>query len=806
MTRRRILCKIFMLVLIAAGVCMMSVGMGAAAAITTEYNGDFVSLTGFQSNPIIWNSSNFEGFNYGLNSHSSETLTITPFTLYGPNIDRTIDAGNLVYNSTAQIKQFEWDQFGSYKIMGFMAEPYFTAYLTTTNFSDSTKWGSIENINLLSGGNLSKVLIDSDDKYTIITGDGLNLKEGYVLNVQQVDLGGNKVLFELTKDGKVVDTEVVYQGQSNAGDDLYVYDELTLGDEADTSTIVARVDTIFRGAYTNAVTIQGIFQISDNITSVEAGDIYGAMEITSVDSTSILMENYVNIILERKSVQPIMGNITFQVADNDTISFYPSVGLTNDSVDDNPVYADYCCLWNLSEGYAFAFSQVDINGQKALFFLLKDGRVVDAILLTEEFSTDVYSNHDYQYVINGTEIINATLKSVFNGIVSSAAKLAEVNQRSEIDGSLLLINDSHIFKSEDPAGIVWNLSDGYALTTKDVSLDGKETWLELSKNGVVVNNEILNEDFANTSIYTSGIGNISYSLEVVFSGANEHAVMIKNVYQYSDVNGSLLLNNGTHLYKTGNPAGMSWALPDGYALTMKDVGIEGEKVWFGLSKDGIIFTENILKSGDSLTHTNGSESFNCTVDGVMHGTLADVVKINGVNLYSDTGVQLVFNDSRTYASGNPQGEIWVLAEGYSLNPKDVDLNGNQVWLSLEKDGNVVTDEIIYAPEWFNYYNSTGALVFSTYVDTVFRGTDTNGVILESTKQYSEVNGSLIFQNLYITLEPGISLVFTIPSISINSPSDGATVSTPTITVSGTASDDIAVAIANVTVNLSLIHI
>src|SRR5665648_376507 len=122
---------------------------------------------------------------------------------------------------------------------------------------------------------------------------------------------------------------------------------------------------------------------------------------------------------------------------------------------------------------------------------------------------------------------------------------------------------------------------------KDVSFDGKETWFELSKNGVVVNNEILNEAFANTSTYTSGIGSINYSLEVVFRGIDANVVMIRNVYQYSDLNGSLLLSNDTHFYQTGDPAGMSWALPDGYAFTIKDIDLS-ERVWFGLYKDGIM--------------------------------------------------------------------------------------------------------------------------------------------------------------------------------------------------------------------------
>ena len=787
MIHHRILCRTLILMLIAT-MCMM----GSVAAITTEHNGEIVSITGLQPNSIIWNASNFEGFNYGLNSQSSETLTIAPYALRGPNIDRIIDVGNLTYSSTSQIKQFEWNQFGNYLAMGFMAEPYFVGYINEnengTNFGGNTKIlpDNLGTINLLSGGYISKVLIDSDDKITISTDNGLKLREGYVLNLQQVDLEGNKALIELTKNGKVVDTEVVYPGQNGiTGDDIYTYDELDIGNEFDVPIISVRVDDVFRGAtyINNALTIEGIFQISDNVTSVGAGNGYGAMEFTSVNSSSITMKNYNDsIILGRNSVQPIIGNITFQVADTDIISFFPSVNIINDPFDNSPMYTDYCCLWNLSEGYAFAFSQADWNGRKALFFLLKDGAIVDQEILTEESSTDIYSDFHYRYDINGTEIINATLKSVFRGIESNTTEIVEVNQRSEFSSSLLLINGSHTFKSENPAGIMWNLSDGYALTMKDISLSSDEAWFELSKDGVVVKDEILNGAFANTSSYTSGMGSISYSLDSVLQGAHENIVIIKNIQQYSDVDGNLLMSNDTHFYKTGDPVGMSWALPDGYVLSMKDIDIpnipytESEQVWFELSRDGIKLAEDVIWSGDRFTYVDGLESFDCVVTGIMHGTLADIVKINSVNLYSDSGVQLVQNDSHTYVTGNPSGDVWEPFEGYSLDPKDVSVGGNKVWLSLIKDGNIVKDEIIYAPEWFNYYNSTGALVFSTYVNTVFKGTDTNVITVMNTTQYSEINGSLMFQNLSkITLRAGISLISLPPVHNINKGTSYATI-------------------------------
>ena len=94
---------------------------------------------------------------------------------------------------------------------------------------------------ILVTGNVAKIIIDTDDQYTIATGDGLELKEGYVLNVQKVSIEDNEVHLELTKDGNVVDTKVVPLSVN----DVYVYEgESDVKDKY--PLIIARIDEIFR--------------------------------------------------------------------------------------------------------------------------------------------------------------------------------------------------------------------------------------------------------------------------------------------------------------------------------------------------------------------------------------------------------------------------------------------------------------------------------------------------------------------------------------------------------------------------------
>src|SRR5665648_103127 len=269
---------------------------------------------------VAWTPANFAGFYYDLNDNvGQESLTAT-ITSGNSIVGSPVPA--LVYTTTSQPKAFEYSAFGTYNVIGFMAEPYFAGYAAIAAQVEASTKETNTNRNILDNDDLSKVLIDSDEKYTIATGDGLELKEGYVLNVQQVDLDGSKALFELTKDGKVVDTQVVYPDDNN----LYVYDELTLGDEADTPTIIARIDSVFRGTDTNVVSIEGLFQISDTVTSVEQGDKFGNMEITNVGPGGITARNVDDsITLSIDSVKSLFGDISFKVADSGDLRFYPMV-------------------------------------------------------------------------------------------------------------------------------------------------------------------------------------------------------------------------------------------------------------------------------------------------------------------------------------------------------------------------------------------------------------------------------------------------------------------------------------------------
>ena len=720
---------------------------------TEEFSGEVVQLTGAQTADIVWDKDNFGGFCYDINgSVGTETLTIAAGTLTGPNVDRTIEKDKLAYTTTpisqtyAIIDDGVADRIGrvsgmyvtNFAVEGWMGEEYVaigTGGLTTVN-----------------ANKLSKLLVEfktDSDKKTLVTEEPWDIGRGFTLTAKQIDLQGNKVWLSLAKNGKEIDDVVI---DANT-DSRYMYTEDISGVN-DVVVFFCWVDTVFRGTESNLVQVKYVFLIDNAIHQINSGAYYDNMRVTSATSTQVTLENWKSLYLSQSpSTCQIMGNLSFKTVSNTgAIEFYPHL-IRNEPPILSGGFASSSCSWyswNLSENYTIGWNQVDLMGVKTWIVLCKDGVVVDEMILTEEWRAPVDSDCRYSYVKNGTEIINATLKMVFRGCAYNMIELGEVYQRSEVDGSILTNNESHLIPTAtEPSGIPWNISDGYMLTVPDVGLHGNKVRLQLSKNDVVVKEKILSEDYANTFIYTSGIGGVSCVVDRVFHGCEANAVKLVDVDQYSDASGTALIVDGSHFYKSGDPDGMPWTLMDGYVLTMKDIGFTGDKAWLELSKDDIVLKEDILESGDLFEYINGLESFDCVVEGVFRGTLADVVKLKNANQHSSTGTQLMDDESKTYATADPTEAAlalaWELYEGYSLAPMDIDWNADKVWLSLFKDGVVVKDAIVDTDDdrWFTYYTATGALIFRAYVSAIFRGTESNLIQLKYVSQYSEIDGSVL---------------------------------------------------------------
>ncbi|HJH29111.1 MAG TPA: S-layer protein, partial [Methanosarcinaceae archaeon] len=146
-------------------------------------------------------------------------------------------------------------------------------------------------------------------------------------NIIEVDKNGDKVAVSLSKDGSEIgDMSIVTAGGT------YVY-EKDLGSSDDVPIIAVHFDQIFQGQESSAIFVDGIFQISDQYITVEDGDTYGKMKVTST-SGEIVMMNDNSISLSKGDSIPIMGDILFKVADDSSnVRYYPYVEISTAPLD-----------------------------------------------------------------------------------------------------------------------------------------------------------------------------------------------------------------------------------------------------------------------------------------------------------------------------------------------------------------------------------------------------------------------------------------------------------------------------------------
>ncbi|MDO9098465.1 MAG: S-layer protein domain-containing protein, partial [Candidatus Methanoperedens sp.] len=238
-----------------------------------------------------WNPLNFEGFYYDINEDvGSEKLSLK-------RTDRSVSENNLIYTTTPQSVSFKYKKFGSFNVIGFMAEKYFAAYTSAT--STEITGGSPKST--ISNKQLHKVLADDDTQRAVYAGSTLTLNEGYVLKIKDVDITGAKIVnVQLLKDGGEVDTNFIEAGKT------YIYSK-RVGTVSDLPIIAVNIEKVFSGREANAAFLKGIFQLSESYTSVKTGDQFGAMKVTEVSDTKIEMKNPGTVSLSTAGTIDVMG-------------------------------------------------------------------------------------------------------------------------------------------------------------------------------------------------------------------------------------------------------------------------------------------------------------------------------------------------------------------------------------------------------------------------------------------------------------------------------------------------------------------
>ena len=284
---------------------LLATAMVVGAADTVEIRGHVAT------DSDTWTADDFAGFYYDIDDNIKTeelTTTVTDRKLLEPD--------GVVYNTKAMADGFDFDAWGEFLVIGFLADKYFAGYVDAEG-TDDVLFEESDDENVLADEQLLKILVDNDDEMTVTSGTPLKMEEGYELGIKSIDIDGNKVYLELSKDGAVVDSKVISPSADNADmkDKTYYYKK-DVGDSKDVVIVAAHFKNAFRGADQDLATIDGLWQLSDTATDVSENTEYDKMTIQTVTADSIMMNNEDNdITLSNDKDISLMEGVRIKTAD-----------------------------------------------------------------------------------------------------------------------------------------------------------------------------------------------------------------------------------------------------------------------------------------------------------------------------------------------------------------------------------------------------------------------------------------------------------------------------------------------------------
>jgi S-layer protein (TIGR01567 family) len=686
--------KLFYLILALGLLC------GTAAALASNLTGDRIwDAKSGQSLTYTWTPQTYSGFYYDLNTgEGSENLTVQL-----ANSSRSIDANKLLYETKAIKTEFGHKDWGSYDVIGFMAERYFAGYNINSSFVK-------KDISLISDGQLSKVLTDTNDRKSLYSGSSLVLEEGYTLNIVEVNVNGDVVHVQLQKDGKVLEDGFI----SSKTD--YVY-STRLGSTEDVPVIAVHFSQIFHGTETDAVIIEGIFQISDQHIKINGNDKFGEMEVSSISDSGIAMKNGNSIPLSKGSTVNIMGKLNFIVADAEDLRFAPVVNMSEPgtyelrgTVHDEKFNTNIWTPYNF-EGFYYNIDE-NVSTESLAIQKLNDKSIDSDMLVYSTRPALVKLNHNGwgSYEVLGfmaekyfagypkNTFGNSSSVSVLSNNILSKVLIDEDSKKSLFSGSSLL------------------LEEGYVLNVVEVNVNGNVVHVQLQKDGKAIDDGFIpsNGDY----IYETKLGStdsvpiIAVHFSQIFRGTEMDAVFVQGIFQISE--NYLKLSGGEAFDKMEissiSDSGITLKNKDSISLTRDSVIDLMGNVKFRVADSPALrfypFVNFVSAAGDQLV----VEVPNTLVVGkeTRIRVTARNVSVSEVNLLVDSrSIGLTGDDGMLNYTPDKVGSFKISAEkaGYVSGNKNVDIVGQGV-LKLQvsvspkevKEGDQITIKVMDSVE------------------------------------------------------------------------------------------------------------
>jgi S-layer protein (TIGR01567 family) len=287
---------------------------------------------------------------------------------------KTISEGNLTYTTTIMDANYASENLEllapvDFQLIGYFGDEYVPIIKYRSN-------------------KLSKLVMDDNEPHIIRIDQALELGEGYAVTAKQIDVNGEKVWLELTKNGEFVTDKVIEVASPATSANILVYDQDIAG-ESDVVTLKIFVKQVLQGLEDSIVVIDGIWQISDSVMEVKSGDEVGKLEVTSVGGASITMKNEEPITLASGSTQEIANGLSFRVADDNYLRFCLMKSFTEPGIYElrGSIAEDEVFKWTPAKFQGFYYDIDNDIGTESLEILNLNNRIISKNNLT--YSTTV---------------------------------------------------------------------------------------------------------------------------------------------------------------------------------------------------------------------------------------------------------------------------------------------------------------------------------------------------------------------------------------------------------------------------------
>ncbi len=264
-------------------------------------------------------------------------------------------------------------------------------------------------------------------------------------------------------------------------------------------------------------------------------------------------------------------------------------------------------------------------------------------------------------------------------------------------------------------------ADGLTAICRDVARDGNAAWIELEKDGEVQYSHILKQ--GDPIVYENDSGLLTYRIDATFHGTQTNMAKISAIDPSGIDRSALRTRPDSILLSMGERCDIG----DGTEIVHKIIGVNGDKAWIELEKDGMGKYSHILTEGDPIVYKNDSDEWVAyRIDAIFRGIEHDLIELSPVDPPIDQSI-IDFNN----VHGLRDNFILDLDEqkdiggGITLRCTGIDLPDGTAWIELSKNGTVQYSHILQEGEYFTYEDTEIGISRCCGVHRVFTGVTGN---------------------------------------------------------------------------------